>query len=226
MINRNYKYYKISTSDIAKSIQTLKTNKRDGSRPLVTNNFIHCDQTTVKLLADLFTSIILHGYCPKDKVKGLIVPIPKVKGTTSSDNYRAITLSSIMVKLLEAVILTKLDGLLDTSYLQYGYKKTISTTFCTFKAQEVISYYVEHDSSVICTLLDASKAFDRLNFCVLFTKLIERGLPLVIIRILIFVYIYIRIFMYNRMMLNLTFFMSQMVLSRAGFSRHSCLAYI
>ena len=105
-------------------------------------------------------------------------------------SYRAITLSSIMVKLLEAVILTKLDSLLDTSYLQYGYKKTISTTFCTFTAQEVISYYVECDSSVICTLLDASKAFDRLNFCVLFTKLIERGLPLVIIRILIFVYIH------------------------------------
>ena len=121
-LNENHsKYYKISTSDIAKSIQTLKTNKRDGSRPLVTNNFIHCDQTTVKLLADLFTSIIIHGYCPKDMLKGLIVPIPKVKGTTSSDNYRAITLSSIMVKLLEAVILTKLDSLLDTSYLQYGY---------------------------------------------------------------------------------------------------------
>ena len=37
-------------------------------------------------------------------------------------------------------------------------------------------------------MLDASKAFDRVDYCKLFKLLIERGLPSVIIRLLLNVY--------------------------------------
>jgi len=38
--------------------------------------------------------------------------------------------------------------------------------------------------SCVCTFLDSTKAFDRVNFCKLFKLLVKRELPLLIIRVL------------------------------------------
>ena len=132
--------------------------------------------------------MIKHGYCPENMLSGTTVPIPKVKGNNSADNYRAITLSNVTVKLMEAIILRKTKNLLNTSNLQYGFKSNMSTTSCTFVVQEVISYYNDHDTPVICTLLDASNSFDWLHFCILFKKLIKKGLPTILIRFLLHIY--------------------------------------
>ena len=73
------------------------------------------------------------------------------------------------------------------SYISYkfGFKQHSSTHMRTVVLKETISYYVHQNSSVFCTFLDASKAFDRVNYCKLFRRLMERGLPPYIIRVLI-----------------------------------------
>jgi len=48
--------------------------------------------------------------------------------------------------------------------------------------------YLNKESSVLCTFLDASDAFDRLNYCKLFRLLNKRDLPACIIRVLINMY--------------------------------------
>lgn len=55
-------------------------------------------------------------------------------------------------------------------------------------AKEVISYYVNNGSQVACTFLDATKAFDRLEYCRLFGLLLTRQLPPVVIRLLLNMY--------------------------------------
>ena len=55
---------------------------------------------------------------------------------------------------------------------------------CTMVLKEVISYYVNNDSSVYCTLLDATKAFDRVEYCKLFRVVFDRKLPVACIRLL------------------------------------------
>jgi len=43
--------------------------------------------------------------------------------------------------------------------------------------KETVSYYVNNDSPVYCTFLDATKAFDRVEYSKLFRLLIRRKLP-------------------------------------------------
>ena len=60
---------------------------------------------------------------------------------------------------------------------------------CTRIATEVISYYVRNNKSVYCCLLDLKKAFDKVEFAILFMKMKERNFPNIFLRILIFIYV-------------------------------------
>ena len=56
---------------------------------------------------------------------------------------------------------------------------------CTSVIKEVIAHYNARGSNVYACLLDASKAFDRLNHGKLFNILLKRNLPAVVLRFLI-----------------------------------------
>ena len=53
---------------------------------------------------------------------------------------------------------------------------------------EVASYYLRQGTPVIATLLDCSKAFDKCVFSALFSKLIDRNLPPIVVRALVCVH--------------------------------------
>ena len=53
---------------------------------------------------------------------------------------------------------------------------------------EVSSYFLRKGTPCIVTLLDCTKAFDKCKFDILFGKLLDRKLPAVVIRVLMFVY--------------------------------------
>jgi len=74
--------------------------------------------------------------------------------------------------------------------LQFGFKAKSSTNLglCTFVLKEALSYYATNQSNVFCTFLDATKAFDRIDYCKLFRLLLKRDLPACILRVLLCFY--------------------------------------
>ena len=115
-----------------------------------------------------------------------VIPIPKGRNCSlvDSTNYPGIALSYICSKLLDLIALSRYSDKLLTSDLQFCFKAKRSTSMCTMVLKEVISYYVNNDSSVYCTLLGATKAFDRVEYCKLFRVLLNRKLPAACIRLL------------------------------------------
>ncbi len=117
-----------------------------------------------------------------------LVPIPKgQKDPTISDNYRPIALSPTVSKALEWVILLEFSQFFVTNDLQFGFKKGMSTSLCTGLLKNTISHYIHRGSNVFSCFLDASKAFDLVNHCTLFKKLMARGLPTVITHLCILI---------------------------------------
>ena len=63
------------------------------------------------------------------------------------------------------------------------------TNKCSLVLKEAIVYYVNRGSTIYCTTLDTSKAFDRVEYCKLFRSLASRDLPSAWLRLLMNIYI-------------------------------------
>ena len=131
--------------------------------------------------------MLIHGIAPDDLLLSTIIPLIKNSRAAKqcSDNYRALTIGTGMSKLLDKVILDEQKDALETSNLQFGYKEKLSTTMCSFMVLETIEYYKSKGSNVHMLLLDASKAFDRVDYIKLFDKLVKKRMCPLTIRILL-----------------------------------------
>ena len=94
-----------------------------------------------------------------------------------------------MCKLLDLIILNKEDTKLQTSHLQFGFKTGVSTYMAASVVQETVDYYTNRGGTVYGLALDASKAFDRVEFVKLFECLIKRNVNIVVVRFLLNMYL-------------------------------------
>ena len=77
---------------------------------------------------------------------------------------------------------------LDTCPSQFVFKKGHSTDMCIYVLKEFIEFYGSRNTSVSVTFLDASKAYDKIDYWQLFNKLLNINVPVIIICILVFWY--------------------------------------
>ncbi len=179
-----------SFHEIKSAIKGLKNGKACGRDGLQSEHFKYGPDRLCGLLCMLFNSMILHGYMPVDLLDTFLTPIVKDKrgDLGSKDNYRPIAVTSVLSKILETIVLNRYQYCLVTCCNQFGFKVGHSTDMCVFTLKHIIDYYQDKSSPVFICYLDASKAFDRLNFWVLFDKLLTRGMPKIIVRLLVFWY--------------------------------------
>ena len=81
--------------------------------------------------------------------------------------------------------MNKYSDSLCSSDLQFGFKAGHSTSMCSMILKEALAYYVVDGGSAFCTFLDATKAFDRVDYCKRFRKLLKLNLPCIYIRFLV-----------------------------------------
>ena len=184
--------HNISQEDVQKTIKELKKNKYEPIYEISSNNFKNGTDNLNFVLSRIFNSILIHG-CSNDKInKSKIISIikNKRKSASNSDNYRGISLSTIMSKMLEILILNKVEKLVVCNDFQFGFRKDHSTSLCVSAFQQTVKYYLNGNSSVFCVFLDASKAFDRINHNKLFTTLLQTNICPLYIRLLYFMYLH------------------------------------
>jgi hypothetical protein len=113
----------ITVELVDKNIRSLKLGKTCGSDGLNAEHFIYAHPKLVVLLTRLFRSMALHSFVPSDFGKGIIVPLIKDKYGDPSDlnNYRAITLTAVISKLFERVVLHVCNDYFCTEDVQFGF---------------------------------------------------------------------------------------------------------
>jgi len=121
--------------------------------------------------------IILYGYVPDSWGQSYTVPLPKEKNSyksLKSDDFRGISISCVISKVFEHCVLDRFSSFLVTMDSQFGFKKATGCTHAIYTARSVIEYYMQGGSTVNLATLDISKAFDRVDHCGLFVKLMNR----------------------------------------------------
>ena len=181
----------VNSHDIMTSISSLGRGKAYDSDNLSSEHFIHAKQSVILPLCIFFSALLVHGYLPNQMIQSVIVPIVKSKtgSVTDKSNYRPIAISTVMSKIFESLLYLRMEPFLNTCPNQFGFKKNLGTELCNFTLKEVIKFYHNMGSHIFICYLDASSAFDRLSHTILFKKLIDKGVPLYLVRILCYWYL-------------------------------------
>ena len=181
---------KVTAKVVQDACSKMRFGKSDVSGSFTSEVLLYGPPLLFDHLASLFRAYLVHGDITDQLLSCAFIPLLKggLKDATKTDSYRAIAGSSLLLKLLDNVILLLWGNLLSSDSLQFGFKCGTSTTQCTWLVREVTDYYQRRGTPIIGVTLDCSKAFDMCRFDKLFEKLISRGVPPVVIRILIHIY--------------------------------------
>ena len=123
----------------------------------------------------------------------MIIPIFKKKGERSDpNNYRGITLVSVMGKLFTKLLNSRIESFLDLNRIlldnQAGFRKNRSTTDQVFVIQSLVDIFLKRGKKLYIAWVDYAKAFDKVWRQGLFYKMLKQGLSAKIVNIVKSIY--------------------------------------
>ena len=123
---------KISSELVRELICKLSSHKNDENYVWQSDALKQGVDLVAEPLSDLFKAFLTHGYVPKLFLQCALTPIVKDgnKSKTTSNNYRLIGISSLVLKLFDQLLLRIFPSELLPSSLQFGFLKKSSTTLC------------------------------------------------------------------------------------------------
>ena len=120
------------------------------------------------------------GIVPSAFGRGIVIPLVKNtdENIADSSNYRGITLSPMISKIFECLMIDMVKDKLISSDLQFGFKSNSSCSHAILALQARVKHiWIICDNGATLCALDVSKAFDRVNFYGLFKILVDCLFP-------------------------------------------------
>ena len=183
---------KINPEDVIIQLKLCKKGKMCGLDNVFYEHLIHGGSTLSQVLARLYSAILRYGYIPPKMNRGVIVTLHKGGGKRKDDpnNYRAISLTSAILKLFESVLLQRFENkiLSNLSIQQGGFQRNLGCIMTSFSLKESILYAKENNSKLFVAFLDCRQAFDKVWHNGLFLKLLNVGVDLYTLKTLFSLY--------------------------------------
>ena len=176
----------VTLSNVIDALAEMKCGKSSDDDMISAEHLFNAPLNLLKRLTSLFNHMLHHAFVPEQFRYGFMIPLIKDQqgNHTDSNNYRGITISPIISKVFEHCLKSIFHDHLLTSKYQFGFKKNSSTVHAISCMKQTVNYFINNDSRVYCSFLDASKAFDRLVHSGLFLKLIQRNVPIVFLEVI------------------------------------------
>lgn len=170
----------ITRDEVQKAIQKLSSGKACGVDEILSEMLKCGGEPVVNFLVVLFNHIFYSGQYPEVWTKGIIVPIHKKGDPDCADNYRGISLLSLLGKCYTSILNMRLYSWLEEndkiSEAQAGFRRGYSTVdhvFTLYAATQ--KYLLKKGSKMYVAFIDLRKAFDTVKRETLISTLCRAG---------------------------------------------------
>ena len=165
---------------VEKNLKKLRTDKSCGPdkvHPFLLNKLAKCMSIVI---SKLFNISLQTGKLPTIWKEGIVTALFKKGSRSLASNYRGITLTSVICKQLEKIIVEALENHLRSNNLQdknqHGFTKKKSPITNLLEALNIWSEAISHGLPVDVIYLDFEKAFDKVPHQRLLLQLEKYGI--------------------------------------------------
>ena len=155
---------KIRSKGVLKLLKNLDTSKASGPDEITARMLKETAEEIAPVLASLFQQSLDTGNLPDDWLLANVTALFKKGSRESPENYRPVSLTAIMCKLLEHILHSQISKHLEAhnilTTLQHGFRKGHS---CVTQLIQVVDDWmegVEKSQQIDAAILDFTKAFD------------------------------------------------------------------
>lgn len=167
-------------AEVLKILQSLKTDSASGPDNIPGLILKECAEVIAPVLACLINKSFSSGELPSDWKHAVVTPIYKKGDKLNPANYRPISLTSIICKCMERLILNKLKSFLYKGNLippqQHGFVEKRSTITNLLYCLDKWSQYFDNHDPLDIFYLDFERAFDKVPHRRLLLKLKHFGI--------------------------------------------------
>ncbi|RUM94525.1 MAG: hypothetical protein DSZ28_02740, partial [Thiothrix sp.] len=157
----------ITYSEILEALKDLKLSKAPGLDGVL-GEMLKCSAAyIVDYLLKMFNVILNCGRYPRCWCKSVILPLHKKGSYAEPDNYRGISLTSILSKVFMHIVQSRLQKFVEKRGIiveeQSGFRKGYSTVDNVFVLHGIIDKYLSRRKKLYIAFIDFRKAFDSVN---------------------------------------------------------------
>ena len=184
--NSNTEVERVTAEVVKQAVTKMKRHKMDISQGFSSDALINAPDLLFQLLALTFQDWLIHGTVTLSILSCAFITLLKSIqiDTASTDSYRAIAGYSLILKCFEQCILLIWGDQLYTNSLQFGFKKHCSTCTATWLVHKVLQHYLQQGSQPVAIVLDCTTAFDLARFNILFGRLLDCAVLIIVVRVL------------------------------------------
>ena len=167
-----------SLEEVQLALKRLKPNKAADSLDITAEHLIFGGITTVQYLRNLINYVFEQRHVPAALKEGLVTPIFKKGDKADPTNYRGITVTTVVLKVMEHILNRRHNTFLDKSQssLQKGFTPGRSSIDAALILSECIDEAKNSKKPPLVAMLDAQKAFDVVDHDSLLRRLYLDGI--------------------------------------------------
>ena len=169
-----------SEDDVRKALKLMKPSLSPDSDGLNSYFMKRLSFSVCYPLCLIFNKSFEQGMIPASWKKAVVIPLFKKGDSSSVVNYRPVSLCSVICKIMESIINSKIIDFLNVQQVlsdkQFGFRKNKSCTQQLLSCRNVKTSQLDQGECLDVVYIDFSKAFDSVSHEKLLYKLSNYGL--------------------------------------------------
>ena len=163
-LGKSLEFFDINIEMVEKYIKKLNASKSQGPDNLHPKLLLETFDEIKVPLTEIFRKSLQEGQVPTDWKLANIIPLHKKGSKSSPENYRPISLTSVVSKIIEKLVRDKIMGHMEGNGLftkhQHGFRKGYSCVTQLIDVCDKWSEELDNKNSIDAIYLDFQKAFD------------------------------------------------------------------